>query len=861
VRVSCLAAAAPPNADIVADDKLRILYKLSYNSVAIVALIYGAHCAESPFSVSVAPPPLPLLPLPHSLAYVAVDSIDPRLYETVAACLPHGQLDELARNFSADVVAFGMEVLAVALAVLNASAPQLDRYRDLVVTFFNAALQSETDALVFALHCEKLRCKAGAALLGQHSSAAGADVLAPRYTQPHARIAGRVPFFFPLAEGADVHAALGCLCNFLRAERLIDLRAEDTLCFTLERDSGAATVVAVHSLCYALFPPPYHQRLLGAFIAQLRLESDVAVALPCACEPPADAARSDSDMLCTTVADVNGTRPLSSSSAQSDAALFLPSGGAAGEELRWTELPEWAGRAARARVVALHTQLSTYSDEARFFEERNCRALYDTAKRRMQPHLVAALSGIRAAGTALTGRGDAHEFVRTVLSSGAEMMRMEQAMMADRARLAAFLSYFSNGLRVAAFGGDRMQVGRHFTFTYAGPHTRNWVEWGVNSRPSYGKGIVSAVMHLCNVTELVALERVQTYVAERGGAAVEGLVERSAAELQRNDRGERERKLAALLAACRPLDTTCPATVYLRRTRGLADAPDELIERNPALLFCTEMYGFSAARNKCVRSAGLVVLTADRRAGQRIFLAADGRKSAEVDIVKMSIGSLRDSADNRTYGLVLNEGRDGSARRLTFVAEGPETALSVATAFPQHRVCCTLGCNTLPLLKFPDGTVLVVVCREHDSGEAMQTVAAKVSVLLRRVRTESGGRCAVLNVWPPTEPGIKDYNDVHLAHSGSEGTALVRANIQAQLDKEAAYCSAFASSRAACITEAASPRLPLAHALSALHISPTAQQRKRQLDSGAATESDAKRHAAAAAAELESAIGLYESDE
>jgi phage/plasmid primase-like uncharacterized protein len=87
------------------------------------------------------------------------------------------------------------------------------------------------------------------------------------------------------------------------------------------------------------------------------------------------------------------------------------------------------------------------------------------------------------------------------------------------------------------------------------------------------------------------------------------------------------------------------------------------------------------------------------------------------------------------------------------LAEGIETALSVALATPELRVLCAVSSGNMAKVELPPAVSLVILCADND-GDNPKTAKALADAV---ERFTSEGR--EVRIARPPE-GIKDFNDV-----------------------------------------------------------------------------------------------------
>ncbi|MFN7098301.1 MAG: toprim domain-containing protein, partial [Gammaproteobacteria bacterium] len=141
---------------------------------------------------------------------------------------------------------------------------------------------------------------------------------------------------------------------------------------------------------------------------------------------------------------------------------------------------------------------------------------------------------------------------------------------------------------------------------------------------------------------------------------------------------------------------------------------------------------------------------------QLIYLDKQSSAKADIDVQKRQFGRMRFGA----YAVI----QDGNNSKI-MIAEGVETALSIAQANPKAKVVTTLSGGNLTNIKLPDDTKEVVICADNDKGKehAMKVLAPAIERF-----HEQGKQVAI--VFPTIgEPqhdkdgNLKkiDFNDVH----------------------------------------------------------------------------------------------------
>ena len=154
----------------------------------------------------------------------------------------------------------------------------------------------------------------------------------------------------------------------------------------------------------------------------------------------------------------------------------------------------------------------------------------------------------------------------------------------------------------------------------------------------------------------------------------------------------------------------------------------------------------------------------------RIFLNADGSKLRETFINQK--GEVQKATDKANLGVsgdgavILQKGLS----RTVWIAEGVETALSVAKAVPGDTVMASLSISQFKNMPVSDTTQTVIICADNDppSSQGKKNIVDAVSHYL------SLGKQVFVTVPPEIPEEIKkyDFNDL-LKHSGIAGVRRV----------------------------------------------------------------------------------------
>ncbi|ETO10974.1 MobA/MobL family protein, partial [Reticulomyxa filosa] len=141
------------------------------------------------------------------------------------------------------------------------------------------------------------------------------------------------------------------------------------------------------------------------------------------------------------------------------------------------------------------------------------------------------------------------------------------------------------------------------------------------------------------------------------------------------------------------------------------------------------------------------------KATQTIYLNKEGGKNKELSIVKRSYGVLTGAHVELT---------NNSKSSRIFIAEGLETALSIAQAQPTARVICSLGISNIKNIELTDKDKELIIVADND-GDNPGTQSA-IEKALGIFREQGFKRVDIIK---PKEQG-KDFNDI-LKESGVKG--------------------------------------------------------------------------------------------
>ena len=199
----------------------------------------------------------------------------------------------------------------------------------------------------------------------------------------------------------------------------------------------------------------------------------------------------------------------------------------------------------------------------------------------------------------------------------------------------------------------------------------------------------------------------------------------------------------------------------IRETKGLNGTAAELYLKgrgiNPEHLSDDLRYHPGIYDKGTKRNHSALIAIARNHAGkakaiQMIALTPEGKK-ANVDIVKKSYGQLKG------VFVEIQKADSHSKDKVTYVAEGPETAASIANAKPGARVLAALGLFNFKQLDHMKGQE-VKLCADHDDPKQKAHAVKQLHQAEEHLKA-AGVKVEVIK---PHQVG-KDFNDV-LKHDG-----------------------------------------------------------------------------------------------
>lgn len=316
-------------------------------------------------------------------------------------------------------------------------------------------------------------------------------------------------------------------------------------------------------------------------------------------------------------------------------------------------------------------------------------------------------------------------------------------------------------------------------FNIDGERKLRWKDFKLSTGGGHGMGLASLVGYRLNEhNPAVVLEWLQRWMDEYtrcgSGEAVNNAAPVRRITVDEEDRQRRERVERIVKASTRAVAPS-RAHNYLRVARGLSTAPCHLIEENEHVgAIPAEPYYFGKDGPPPMRLPVVIFITESHAAVQVVYLdrKEGGGKHPGLQNPKKTHGYVKVSATQCDAVPICTPKQPGPYERV-FLAEGPETALSVACAFPDAPVYAALGQQNFSGFHYAHARQ-VVVCMENDASTTREASRNLRKVMFKALRSRF---TSVVEVYPPPRVGdrtISDFNDVHQARPGDEGTALVR---------------------------------------------------------------------------------------
>jgi hypothetical protein len=222
------------------------------------------------------------------------------------------------------------------------------------------------------------------------------------------------------------------------------------------------------------------------------------------------------------------------------------------------------------------------------------------------------------------------------------------------------------------------------------------------------------------------------------------------------EKGRREAAQKIWLAG-RPGLRDTPVAAYLAR-RGI---DLQRLGRQPrALRFHPELWNRESQAHWPAMVAAVTNDAGEHVATHRTWLALrDGRwGKAPLSDAKMSLGTVAGGCIRLWRGASGRALKDAPEGDRVAIAEGIETALSVAIACPELRVLCAVSLSNMANLVLPPAVGTVFLCADNDVVDDTQGARQRHNALVRAIgHYREGGRDVRLAM--PDVPGA-DWNDI-----------------------------------------------------------------------------------------------------
>ena len=266
--------------------------------------------------------------------------------------------------------------------------------------------------------------------------------------------------------------------------------------------------------------------------------------------------------------------------------------------------------------------------------------------------------------------------------------------------------------KCGSVAGER---GRSLSVHLTGSRAGVWADFSSDERGD-ALDLVAAVLYGGEVKPAIAWAR--RWLGLDGGPVPEGR-RRAPPAAEDSDGLEEEGKRSAIalrifLEARQSLGGT-PAAAYLAR-RGIDLAE---LGRQPRALRChLDLFNRESGRRWPALVAAVSNAAGDHVATHRTWLAQrDGRwGKAPLRDAKMSIGAVRGGCIRLWRGASGKALKDAPAGEAVAIAEGIETALSVAIACPELRVLAAVSLANMAAVALPPAIGRVILCADNDPG-------------------------------------------------------------------------------------------------------------------------------------------------
>lgn len=301
--------------------------------------------------------------------------------------------------------------------------------------------------------------------------------------------------------------------------------------------------------------------------------------------------------------------------------------------------------------------------------------------------------------------------------------------------------------RVGSLAGER---GRSLAVHLSGPRAGVWSDFA-SGESGDALDLVAAVLYRGDVGEALPWARRWLGLSDGPAAAPQRAPERPAVPAVDHEAEGRRAAALRLFLAAEPRLAGTPAAAYLA-ARGIDLA--ELGRQPKALRFHPGLWNVETASHWPAMVAAVTGAGGDHQATHRTWLAKDAAgvwRKAPLRDPKMSLGSVAGGCVRLWRGASSKPLARAPEGETVAVAEGIETALSVAIACPELRVLSAVSLSNMAKLALPAAVRSVIVCADDDGDNEKARHA-----LDRAVRTFLAQGRAVRIARPPVG---KDFND------------------------------------------------------------------------------------------------------
>jgi hypothetical protein len=302
--------------------------------------------------------------------------------------------------------------------------------------------------------------------------------------------------------------------------------------------------------------------------------------------------------------------------------------------------------------------------------------------------------------------------------------------------------------QVGNLAGER---GKSLKVSLQGPYAGNWRDWAGNERGD-ALDLVAQVRFGGDVKAALAWAR--SWLGQDSGAPAASVLRR-APEVGRGADAEdmvARRRWALNLFRRGTAPITCtPAAAYLEQERGIPLGDLGRVPR--ALRYLEACWCSEVGRDLPAMLAAVTDAAGQYMATHRTWImrGPDGVwRKAPLREPRKTLGSMAGGFIPLWRGASDKPLREASAGETVAVAEGIETALSVALACPELRVLAAVSLGNMGRLILPPAVACVVLCADNDADpracEAIRQAARAYAVQGRQVRVARA-------------PVGKDFND------------------------------------------------------------------------------------------------------